>query len=103
MDIALIIAVAALVTWFTRALPFMIFSGKELPQKVIYLGRVLPPAIMMVLVCYCLKNTDIINAPHGIPEIISCLLIIIIHNKWNNMYVSIVAGTICYMALIRIL
>lgn len=49
-----IIAVAAIVTLFIRAIPFVLFGGKrEVPATVIYLGKVLPPAIMVILVVYC--------------------------------------------------
>jgi len=47
---AIAIAIVALVTWLTRALPFLIFRKRELPKTVRYLGKVLPPAIMVTLV-----------------------------------------------------
>lgn len=103
MQTFLILGVAALVTWFTRALPFMLFKGKELPATVLYLGKVLPPAIMMVLVYYCLRNISFTSGTYGIPEVVSVIGIILIHHFGKNMYVSIVAGTLCYMALIRIM
>ena len=46
-----IIAVAAIVTLFIRAIPFVLFGGKrEVPVTVTYLGKVLPPAIMVIFV-----------------------------------------------------
>ena len=49
-DTLLIIAVAAVCTFLTRALPFMIFKNAEaLPRKIVYLGNVLPMAIMLCL------------------------------------------------------
>lgn len=52
-----IIAVAAIVTLFIRAIPFVLFGGKrEVPATVTYLGKVLPPAIMVILVVYCVKG-----------------------------------------------
>ena len=45
------IAVMAAVTFLTRFLPFLLFDRKSNPPKVVlYLGRVLPPAIIMMLV-----------------------------------------------------
>jgi len=67
-----------------------------------YLGRVLPPAIMTVLVIYCLRETSFIEYPFGIPEIIASLLVIVLQLIRRNMYLSIVAGTVCYMILIRL-
>lgn len=47
----LVVAVAALATAFTRALPFVVFGGKrKVPEVVVYLGKVLPCAIMSILV-----------------------------------------------------
>ena len=64
-----IIAVAAIVTLFIRAIPFVLFGGKrEVPATVTYLGKVLPPAIMVILVVYCVKGIDLFTGNHGIPS-----------------------------------
>ena len=86
-----VIAVTALVTWILRAFPFLVFGNRPLPEMVHYLGKVLPPAIMTVLVIYCL------------PEIIASLLVIVLQWIRGNMYLSIVTGTVCYMILIHLL
>ena len=96
------IGVVALVTWGLRAVPFVLFGKRELPEVIQYLGRVLPPAIMLILVIYCLRNTAFTVFPFGIPEILSCLVVILLQAIRGNMYLSIVAGTVCYMLLIRI-
>lgn len=95
------IAVVASVTWGLRAFPFLVFGNRKLPQLVKYLGYVLPPAIMIILVFYCIRNTGFGKYPYGLVEIISILLVILVHIKKKNIYVSIMAGTICYMILIR--
>lgn len=95
------IALVALVTWGLRAFPFLVFGNRELPQFVKYLGYVLPPAIMVILVFYCIRNTRFGEYPYGLAEILSILLVILVHLKKENMYVSVMAGTICYMLLIR--
>ena len=79
--------------------PGMVGEGGEL---LLYLGKVLPPAIMTVLVIYCLRETSFIQYPFGIPEIIASLLVIVLQMIRRNMYLSIVAGTVCYMILIRL-
>ena len=96
-----VIGIVALVTWVLRALPFLLFGKKPLPKTMQYLGHVLPPAIMTVLVFYCLRNTSFTSSPYGIPEILSCLVVALLHIRRRNMYLSIIAGTICYMFLIR--
>ena len=100
---ALVIGVVAVVTWGLRAFPFLLFGKKPLPKTVQYLGKALPPAIMTVLVIYCLRDTAFGSFPFGIPEIISCALVVILQIIKNNMYLSIIAGTVCYMILIRVM
>ena len=100
---ALIVAVVALVTIGLRFLPFVVFSGnKQTPPFVAYLGRVLPYAIMGMLVVYCLRNTSIHTAPHGLPELISCALVAGLHLWKRNTLISIVGGTACYMLLVQL-
>lgn len=96
------IAVIACVTVFTRALPFVLFGKKDLPPAVKYLADVLPPGIMVILVCYCLRNIDIIKAPHALPELLACVAVSISWFIKKNLYVSIIIGTVCYMVLLRI-
>ena len=97
------IAVVTLVTWGLRAAPFVLFGNRPLPEMMRYLGKVLPPAIMTVLVIYCLRNTSFAQFPFGLPEVVACALVVILQVVRKNMYLSIIAGTVCYMAIIRIL
>ena len=60
----LIILVVAAVTLVTRALPFLLFRNPErTPRAVVYLGKVLPPATMAMLVVYCLKGVSVALRP----------------------------------------
>ena len=97
------IAVVALVTWGLRATPFLLFGSRPLPKTMRYLGKALPPAIMTVLVIYCLRNTAFDRSPFGIPELAACALVAVLQIVKRNMYLSIIAGTVCYMVLIRVL
>lgn len=107
MDVSrsiMIIAVAAAVTILLRAIPFLVFgTGKETPQIILYLGKVLPYAIMGMLVVYCLRETSLTAAPFGIPEAAGVLAVIGLHVWKRNTLLSILAGTIVYMILIRLL
>lgn len=99
---ALIVAVTAGVTILLRLVPFLIFGGeKETPPYVVYLGKVLPYAIIGMLVVFCLKNVRILTAPHGIPELIACVLVVLLHVWKRSTLLSIVGGTVCYMLLIQ--
>ena len=60
--LAIILAVAA-GTQLTRWLPFWLFpENRKPPAAVTYLGRVLPPAMMGLLVVYCLKGVTWLGA-----------------------------------------
>ncbi len=87
-----VITVIAIVTWALRAFPFLLFGSRP----------VLPPAIMTVLVIYCLRDTNIGQFPYGVPEFIACTLIVILQILRKNMYLSIIVGTAFYMFLIRV-
>ena len=103
LQIALAIAVTALVTAATRFLPFLIFGTKrQTPPFITYLGKVLPYAVMAMLVVFCLKNVSFISAPHGIPEAIAAALVVALHAWKKNTLLSIVGGTACYMLLVQL-
>ena len=97
-----VIAVVAVVTWALRAVPFLIFGNRPLPKMIQYLGKTLPPAIMTILVAYCLRGIDLTQSPFGVPELAACCLVVGLQILRNNMYLSIITGTVCYMILIRI-
>ena len=98
----LIILAVALTTFATRVVPFLIFpQGKEIPDVVQYLGRVLTPAVIGMLVVYCLKTTPVLSAPYGIPEAAAVLVIAGLHVWKRNNLLSIGAGTVLYMFLVQ--
>ena len=98
---ALLIAVMSAATILLRAAPFLIFKNRA-PAWVLYLGRVLPPAIIGMLVIYCLKDTAFLSAPYGAPELIAGLLVVLLQARKRNILLSILAGTACYMVLTRL-
>lgn len=98
----LLIAVIALITVLTRALPFLVFKDKNSPM-IEYLGDVLPYAIMAMLVVYCLKGVDFLTDYHGICEIIGVSSVILLHLFKKNTLLSIFGGTIIYMLCVQVL
>lgn len=99
----LIVAVAAIVTVALRFVPFLIFGGdRKTPTYITYLGKVLPYAIMAMLVVFCLKNVSLVSAPYGLPELISCGVVVLLHLWKRNTLISIIGGTACYMALVQL-
>ncbi len=98
---ALLVAVMSAVTILLRAAPFLVFK-KKTPAYVLYLGRVLPAAIIGMLVIYCLKDTNLLSAPFGAPELIAGLLVVGLHAWKRNILLSILAGTGTYMLLTQL-
>ena len=99
---AAVILVVALGTQITRWLPFLLFPEKKEPPKVVaYLGDVLPPAMMGLLVVYCLRNVDLLGGSHGLPEAIAIGVIVVLHRWKRNVLLSIAGGTVTYMLLVQ--
>lgn len=96
------IGIMAGVTFLLRTMPFLIFSKGETPGYIDFLGKVLPYAIMGMLVVYCLKDISFANAPFGIPEVLAVAVVTVLHLWKRNTLLSIVGGTACYMLLIRL-
>ena len=98
-----IIVVATLVTMATRFLPFLIIgSGRKTPEIIVYLGKVLPYAIMGMLVVYCMKDVSFLQPPYGIPELLGCVFVAALHLWKRNTLLSIGAGTVFYMLLVQL-
>ncbi|MDD3347055.1 branched-chain amino acid transporter permease [Oscillibacter sp.] len=98
-----IIALVAAGTQLTRWVPFWLFPEHRQPPPVVtYLGRVLPPAMMGLLVVYCLKGVSWSAASHGVPELSSILLVAALHRWKGNVLLSIAGGTGLYMLLVQL-
>jgi branched-subunit amino acid transport protein AzlD len=98
-----IIAVVSLVTIILRFLPFFVFNeGKTTPALISYLGKVLPYAIMGMLVIYCLKDVSFTSGSFGIPELIGIGAVVLLHLWKRNTLLSIGLGTVCYMLLVQL-
>lgn len=100
--LVIILAVSA-GTQITRWLPFWLFpEEKEPPAVVTYLGKVLPAAMMGLLVVYCMKGVAWLSAPHGIPELLAVAAVALLHWKKGNVLLSIAGGTALYMLLVQV-
>lgn len=100
--IILTMVLIAVTTLLCRSIPFIAFGGKRgVPKIVTYLGDVLPAAIMVILVIYCLKDVDVKTAYFGLPELVTLVLVLGIHIWRKNTVLSVVSGTLIYMVLIR--
>ena len=96
------IAVMAAVTFLTRVLPFLLFDRGEAPPKIVlYLGRVLPPAIIAMLIIYCLKGISFTTPAGWAPQLIAVGAVAVLHLWKHNNLLSIFGGTILYMVLVQ--
>ena len=100
MNAVVLIAAMALTTAALRFLPFLVFTRRT-PAYVVYLGKVLPAALIGMLVIYCLKDVHVASAPHGLPELIAGAGVALLQAWKRNSLLSILAGTLLYMVLIQ--
>ena len=98
---AVLVAVMAAVTMLLRFLPFLVFK-KRTPRFISYLGQVLPPAMIGMLVVYCLKDVQVTKVTFGAPELIAGLLVVLLQAWKRNSLLSILAGTISYMLMVQL-
>ena len=93
---------ALLGTMVTRFLPFLIFpEGKEPPEFIQYLGKVLHYAVIGLLVIYCLKDVPG-SGTYGIPEFLAIAFIVLLHRWKKSILLSIggilyAAGAVCLL------
>lgn len=94
----------ALGTIVTRFLPFIVFpQSKNPPKAVLQIGKMLPPAMMGLLVVYCLKDVQFTSGSHGLPELIAIAVILAIHKWKGNVLLSIGVGTVLYMLMVQLI
>lgn len=99
---AAVFAAVAAGTMLTRFLPFLLFpENRALPPVITFLGRVLPPAMVALLVVYCFKNVSFSSASHGLPELIACAAVAALQRLFKNTLLSIALGTALYMLLVQ--
>ncbi|WPK11140.1 branched-chain amino acid transporter permease [Lysinibacillus louembei] len=97
------VGVVVLGTMLTRFLPFFIFpANKPTPAYIQYIGKVLPAAVIGMLVIYCFKDVRFLSGHHGLPEILGVLVVVCLHLWKRNMLLSIAAGTCFYMVLVQL-
>ena len=89
----LIVVIITIVSLLTKVLPFILLNRKkETPKVITYLGKVLPFAIMGMLVVYCFKDSKVIAYPYFLPEIIAASVVVLLHLWQKKTLLSI-----CYL------
>ncbi|WP_017430384.1 branched-chain amino acid transporter permease [Vreelandella jeotgali] len=104
-----LILVCALATFATRILPFVALSKQADHPLILHLGRYLPPAVMLILVIYALRDFSPLTAgwqlnmgDNGLPLILASLLVAGMHVWRHNALLSIVLGTVAYMVMVQL-
>lgn len=98
------VLLSALATFITRATPFYALRNYRNYKSNPYLDAIekhMGMMIMVVLVCYGLKDTKFSEFPYGISEIVAVFTAVLVHLKFKNALLSIVVSTGIYMLLIR--
>ena len=99
----LTVGAVVLGTMTTRFLPFLIFpASRPTPKYIQYLGKVLPYAVIGLLVVYCFKGVSVTEPPFGLPELIGAAVVAGLHLWKRNMLLSIGVGTVVYMLLVQL-
>lgn len=96
-----IILIMSAITFGLRATPFLLFRKGTAPKVITYLGNALPPAVIGMLIVYCLRNVSFEASPHGLPEILAILVVALLHLWKGNTMLSILGGTLLYMVFVQ--
>lgn len=99
----IVVAVTVAATFATRVFPFALFGRKkDGPPKIVkYLGDVLPPTVIAILLVYCMKTIEFAKINTYVPQLISIGIVVILHIWKRNNLISIGGGTVCYMILVQ--
>lgn len=93
---------AALVTFALRFVPSILFREGRIPRSFLRIGKVLPEAMMAVLVVYCLKDAQFFYGNYALPEILGIFSCIAIYLWRRNVLLSIGVSTFFYMVLVQV-
>lgn len=98
----LLIGVIAVLSFILRAAPFILFRSGHTPAIVTYLGRVMPPAVIGMLVIYCFAAIDFTRWQAFVPALIAAGIVVLLHIWKKNSLLSIGVGTVAYMLMIQL-
>ena len=102
--LVVLFAVGAL-SYLLRALPFLLFGGRKEPPAVVkYVGRVLAPAAIAMLVIYCYAGEmakEAATACAAVAPFLAGVVTVALQLWRRNPLLSILVGTAIYMALVH--
>lgn len=97
-----ILLVVFAVTYLLRLAPFLALRRLGDSPLVAFLGRTMPLGVMLVLVVYTVRDVDLTAAPFGLPELAGVAVTAGLHLWRRNALLSIVAGTLTYVAILAV-
>lgn len=97
------VLLSAFATFLTRAAPFYVIKNYKPRPWLSTVERYMGLMIMVILVCYGLKDVKFDVYPYGLNEVVAVFTAVLIHLKFKNTLLSIAASTAIYMTLIRII
>jgi branched-subunit amino acid transport protein AzlD len=94
-----VILVGSLATFATRALPFVVLGRYAQHPLLRFLGRYLPPVLMVLLVVYA--TADLAQSlPSAAIVALSTLSVALLQWRFKNPLISIFAGSLVYGLMI---
>ena len=105
--LTVVILTVGAVSWLIRALPFLLFGrGNRPPSVVTYIGRVLSPAAIALLVIYSfaghMRDRPPVEHFGMLVELVAGAITVGLQWFWRKPPLSIAAGTVIYMFLIHL-
>jgi branched-subunit amino acid transport protein AzlD len=100
--LAATVAIAATTTFALRAAPFAAVSRLRSAPAVSYLGRHLPSGIMVILVVYLLRGTQLTHPPFGLVQLAPVAVTAATHAWKRHMLLSMAAGTVAYALMLAL-
>ena len=98
----IIILVMGAATLATRILPVLLFGRNEnVPDFILYLGKVVPYTAMGLLIVYCLKDVSVLDHPHALPEALALAAAAGTYIWKRNSIFSVIISTALYMFLVQ--
>ncbi len=98
----LILIIIIVMTWVMRLLPIAAFGrGNKIPAVISSLGNLMPPAVLVLLIVYCVRNATPGTYPFGMPEWIGIASTALLYKLTGKSLVAMIGGTVIYMIMVQ--
>ncbi len=95
----LAVLIMGMVTLALRAAPFVLLRKAAGSPLMTYLGAVMPPGVMVLLVAYNVGAVPFTDASKALPVLGGVLATVLVHHWRRNALLSIVIGTAVHILL----